>query len=87
MSKTEKLLQRLLSGPKDFTWDELVTILLSFGFAELKTGKTGGSRRKFADAKKNVIILHKPHPGNIVKQYAIKQVIEQLKDKGHIKNE
>jgi hypothetical protein len=87
MSKTEKLLQRLLSNPKDFTWDELVTILLYFGFAELKKGKTGGSRRTFANAKKSVIILHKPHPGNIVKQYAIKQVIEALKDKGHIKNE
>ena len=87
MSKTEKLLQRLLSDPKDFTWEELVTILLHFGFAELKKGKTGGSRRKFTDAKKNVIILHKPHPGNIVKQYALKQVITHLNEKGYIKDE
>jgi hypothetical protein len=34
-----------------------------------------------------VIILHKPHPGNIVKEYALKQVIEHLKEKGYIKNE
>ena len=81
MSKAEKLFQRLLSVPKDLTWDELVTVLFNFGFAELKKGKTGGSRRKFADKDKNVIILHKPHPGNIVKEYAIKQVIEQLKEK------
>jgi hypothetical protein len=33
------------------------------------------------------IILHKPHPGNIVKEYAIRQVITQLKDKGYIKDE
>jgi hypothetical protein len=87
MSKTEKLLQRLLSVPSDFTWEELTKILGLFGYVELKKGKTGGSRRKFADENKNVIILHKPHPGNIVKEYAIRQVITQLKDKGYIKDE
>lgn len=87
MSKTEKLLQRLLSVPKDFTWEELTKLLGLFGFVELKKGKTGGSRRKFADEKKNVIILHKPHPGNIVKEYAIKQIITQLKEKGYIQDE
>lgn len=87
MSKTEKLLQRLLSVPRDFTWEELTKILGVFGYSELKKGKTGGSRRKFADEKQNVIILHKPHPGNIVKEYVIRQVITQLKDKGYIKDE
>jgi hypothetical protein len=87
MSRTEKLLQRLLSIPKDFTWDELVTLLHYFGFAELKKGKTGGSRRKFVDDKKNIISLHKPHPGNIVKAYALKQVIELFAEKGYIKHE
>ena len=87
MSRTEKLLQRLLSEPKDFTWEELVKLLAWYGFAELKKGKTGGSRRKFADHQRRVIILHKPHPGNVVKEYAIRQVIEHLKDKGYIKND
>jgi len=87
MSRTEKLLLRLLSVPKDLTWEELVKILAQFGYVELKKGKTGGSRRKFADAKNNIIILHKPHPGNIVKEYAIKQVIVHLKEKGYIKDE
>lgn len=87
MSKTEKLLLRLLSIPRDFTWEELTKLLGLFGFVELKKWKTGGSRRTFADEKKNVIILHKPHPGNIVKEYAIKQIITQLKEKGYIKDE
>ncbi len=87
MSRIEKLIFRLLSVPKDFTWEELTKLLGLFGFVELKKGKTGGSRRKFADEMKNVIILHKPHPGNIVKEYAIKQVITQLKEKGYIKDE
>lgn len=87
MSKAEKLLQRLLSLPKDFTWEELTKLLGLFGFVEWEKGKTGGSRRKFADEKNNLIILHKPHPGNIVKEYALKQVIAQLKEKGYLKNE
>jgi hypothetical protein len=81
------LLQRLLSKPKDFTWDELVKLLINFGYSELRKGKTGGSRRKFADAQQHVIILHKPHPGNIVKEYVLRQVIEHLKEKGYLKNE
>lgn len=87
MSKNEKLIQRLLSLPKDFTWEELTKILALFGYTEIKKGKTGGSRRKFADEKKHIISLHKPHRGNIVKEYALKQVIAQLKEKGHIQDE
>jgi len=74
VSKIEKLLERLLSNPKDFTWDELINVLAYFGYRENKGGKTGGSRRKFIDAGKNIISLHKPHPGNILKTYAIKEI-------------
>ena len=78
MSKIEKLIARIKSNPVDFTWEELVKLLMYFGYMELKTGKTGGSRRKFIGPNQNIISLHKPHPGNIVKQYALKQVIIHL---------
>ena len=84
MSKGEKLLERLLRIPKDFTWDELTAVLVNLGYEPLKSGKTGGSRRKFVDQDKNIINLHKPHPENTVKEYALKQVIDQLKEKGKI---
>jgi len=87
MSRQEKLLSRLLSLPRDFTWDELVKVLAQYGYIEIKKGKTGGSRRKFMDTHKNIIALHKPHPSNIVKEYAIKEVIAELKEKGLIKDE
>lgn len=87
MSKKNKLIERFLSLPKDLTWDELVKVLDFYGYSELGTGKTGGSRRRFADDNKNAITLHKPHPSNIIKQYAIRQVIENLKEKGKIKDE
>lgn len=84
MSNALKLQKRLLSNPKDFTWDELTKVLASFGYTELKTGKTGGSRRKFMDENKIIINLHKPHPSNILKTYAIKQVIECLQANGNL---
>lgn len=87
MSRKEKLLSRLLSLPKDFTWEELAKVLSGFGYEELTGGKTGGSRRRFVDANKNIITLHKPHPANIVKEYALKEVIEHLKAKGHIQDD
>lgn len=80
MSRIEKLVQRFLGIPKDLTWNELTKILVHFGFREIvKKGKTGGSRVKFVDKDNHIINLHRPHPGNIVKQYVIKQVIEKLK--------
>jgi hypothetical protein len=87
MSKHDKLIQRLLSIPKDFTWEELIKLLSVYGYAELKKGKTGGSRRKFVDQRQNVISLHKPHPGNIVKMYALRDVIAHLKEKGYLNDE
>jgi predicted RNA binding protein YcfA (HicA-like mRNA interferase family) len=87
MSRQEKLLTRLLTIPNDFTWEELVKVLAPFGYQEIKGGKTGGSRRRFVDDNKNIITLHKPHPSNIVKNYALREVIEHLKLKGHIKDE
>ncbi len=85
--KQTKIIGRFLSIPKDFTWDELVKVLSSYGYTEMKNTKTGGSRRKFVDNDKNILSLHKPHPSAIVKSYAIKQVIETLQERGQIKDE
>ncbi|MCX6318998.1 MAG: type II toxin-antitoxin system HicA family toxin [Bacteroidetes bacterium] len=87
MGKTDKLLKRLLSNPKDFTWNELVSILTYFGYKEVKTGKTGGSRRKFVDNGNNIMSLHKPHPGNILKSYQLKDILIHLKERGKLNDE
>jgi hypothetical protein len=87
MAQIHKLLNKLLSGPADFTWEELIKVLRHFGYYEMKTGKTGGSRRRFANEKKQVINLHKPHPGNILKHYQVKDVVDVLKERGNLKDE
>lgn len=87
MAQIQKLIERLLSRPSDFTWDELIKILSHFGYNEHKKGKTGGSRRKFADETNHLINLHKPHPANIMKRYQLDLVITALKERGKLKNE
>jgi hypothetical protein len=85
MSKDQKLIVRLLSKPKDFTYNELCRVLNSLGYEESQSGKTSGSRVAYIDKSINHIIrLHKPHPGNELKQYQIELVIEELKSRGLI---
>jgi len=78
MSKKEKLIERFLLGPKDFHYDEAVKLLGHFGFTEVKKGKTSGSRVKFENEDGVPIMLHKPHPTGIMKQYQLKQIREIL---------
>jgi hypothetical protein len=86
MSKTEKLLQRFLSKPKDFTFEELGRLLKSFGYEEAKTGKTSGSRVAFYNVElDNMIKFHKPHPSQIMKQCYLRDIERQLRDKEVIK--
>ena len=79
MSKNDKLLARLLSRPSDFTWDEMLRVFRQFGYEEQPAGKTGGSRRAFVNTKTGgIICLHQPHLGNVLKQYQLRQLIQQL---------
>ena len=72
------MLTRFLSEPADFHYNELVSLLRSLGFSEVKTGKTSGSRVKFADRKGMAIAFHKPHPSGIIKTYQIKRIKDRL---------
>ena len=73
----EKLIKRLKSCPKDFTFKEMQTALESLGFQKSNKGKTSGSRVMFQ--KDSIpIILHKPHPQKELRDYQIKQVLDIL---------
>lgn len=78
MGKKEKLRLRLERLPKDFTWDELMTLLTSHGFETLNGS---GARYKFRHEKTGRLLsFHKPHPGNIVKEYVLKEVKQTLSE-------
>jgi len=80
LSKKDKLLERLKSRQKDFTFDELITLLGNFGYYAANSGKTGGSRIAFTNGD-DYLRLHKPHPRNILKPYQIDHVITSLKER------
>jgi len=82
MSTHEKLLAKLINMNANFTWPELVRLLNSLGFVQIQGS---GSRVKFDHPTTKVLInLHKPHPGNEIKTYMRRQVIEHLKFGGWI---
>lgn len=78
MGQKQKLIARLLSNPKDFTFNEAASLLEYFGYRQDNKGRTSGSRVIFANDNNSCIRLHKPHPGNVLRNYQIKQLIEFL---------
>ncbi|MCL2216931.1 MAG: type II toxin-antitoxin system HicA family toxin [Defluviitaleaceae bacterium] len=83
MGKKEKLISRLKSKPRDFTFDEMEALLLSLGFKKCKAGKTSGSRVRYI-RNGVLVLLHKPHPGNILKPYQIREALSVLRKEGLI---
>ena len=81
MSKKDKLIDRLLKKPKDFTFDEMESLLSYFGY-ELKQGGTGSGVKFIKDGSNEVKKFHKPHPSRILKRYVLEQVIEKLRKEG-----
>ena len=84
LSRRKKIIDRFLSRPSDFTWQELVNLLTGFGYKLAKAGKTGGSRVKFMHETLPPIILHKPHPTPVLKKYQLEQIEETLRAEGLI---
>jgi hypothetical protein len=85
MSIKDKLLERFLRQPRNFTYQELKRLLNGLGYVEEKKGKTSGSRVIFYNKeKKHPILVHRPHPGNILKAYVMKYVLDELKAIGLI---
>lgn len=68
----------LMERPTDFTLNELIRLLDGLGYQMVKSGKTGGSRRRFAHPEYGFITLHEPHPTKVLKRYQIDQIIEYL---------
>ena len=86
MSKFDKLLERFIRKPNDFSYDELRSLLKGLGYAEDSKGKTSGSRVAFININtKHIIRLHRPNPSNLLKSYQINLIFDELKTQGVIK--
>ena len=79
MGRKEKLLARLKTNPRDFTFDEAQALLECLGYQKSNKGRTSGSRVVFSNNdRKTKILLHKPHPQKELLAYQVKQLIDQL---------
>ncbi len=85
MGQKEKLIARLKTIPKDFTFDETESLLGYLTYHRYNKGKTSGSRVIFiSDEYKTKILLHKPHPRKELLEYQVRQLVEQLEQEGLI---
>ena len=84
MGQKEKLIKKLKSRPKDFTFDEAEALLKYFTYSRSNKGRTSGSRVMFVSEEYAPILLHKPHPRKELLDYQIKQLIEVLEQEGLI---
>lgn len=79
MGQKEKLIEKLKTNPKTFTFDDAETLLGYFTYFRSNKGRTSGSRVMFMSERyKTKILLHKPHPRKELLEYQVKQLIQQL---------
>ena len=85
MSTKEKAIKRLRSLPKDYTFKEAEKLIISLGFEKRNKGKTSGSRVGFfRPYDQSVILLHKPHPGDVMDPAAVKGLKDKLEERGDL---
>lgn len=84
MGQKEKLISKLKSNPKDFTFDEAETLLGYFTYGRSNKGRTSGSRVMFVSPQHPPILLHKPHPRKELLAYQVKQLVGTLEQEGLI---
>lgn len=86
MGKREKLIERFKRLPKDFTYEEMITLMSIYGYEEHNKGATSGSRVRFKNVQNGTYVdIHRPHPGSIMKAWMMKTVFQHLKDNGLLK--
>lgn len=84
MSQKDKLIRKLKSRSKDFTYDEAETLLQYLTFRKDNKGKTSGSRVMFVSEKYGTILLHEPHPSKELPEYQIRQLCTKSEQEGLI---
>ena len=81
MSKRQKLINRLKSQPRDFTFNEAESLLRSLGFRRHNKGKTSGSRVAYKLGGIE-IRLHRPHPQKELPMHQMSKLLKSLEREG-----
>ena len=75
MGSKEKLIERFCKLPKDFTYEETLKLLSSYGYNEHNKGATSGSRVRFKNEQ----------TGQYIEEWMMKAIYQHLKSNGLIK--
>jgi hypothetical protein len=85
VARKDKLIARLLSHPKDFTWSEACSVMIASGFA---LTNRAGSRRLFTHVETKLkVSMHEPHSRSHLLPYELELLIDGLKGAGQIPDE
>ena len=88
MSQKDKRIERIKKKPKDYTYTEAKSLVAIFGYEERSKGKTSGSRVMFYRREDELsILLHKPHPGDVMKEWMVEELLNSLIENGDIDEE
>lgn len=82
LGQKEKLMERLRSKPRDFTFEDAETLLGYLSYKRSNKGRTSGSRVMFVSEEHPPILMHKPHPRKELLAYQVKQLVETLEQEG-----
>lgn len=82
MGQKDKLIRRLRSLPRDFTYDEAETLLRYLGYRRSDKGRTSGSRVIFVNDEHGAVLLHRPHPQKELKTYQVRMLLQLLEQEG-----
>ena len=81
MVAKNKLKERFKRLPKDFTFEETISLHASLGYQKHNKGATSGSRIRFKNEETGMYIdIHRPHPGSIMKEWMMKEIYRHLKN-------
>ncbi len=82
MGRKEKLLKKLQTSPKTFTFEDAEGLLGCCSYHLSNKGRTSGSRVVFVSDEHPPVLLHRPHPQKELKEYQVKQLIQLLEQEG-----
>ena len=84
MARLEKLKASFKACRGPYSWQDFETMLLGLGYAPVKAGKTSGSARRYhKPATGHIVMLHKPHGGEMAPGM-VKRLQAELTEKGEI---
>jgi len=82
LGQKEKLIEKLKSNQKTFTFDDAESLLNYFDYVRSNKGRTSGSRIMFVSKDHPSIFMHKPHPRKELLAYQVKQLVQILEQEG-----